>query len=164
MSDLTPLPAADRPLNLRPADGGYVLHDGDVPVGSLRREGGSGSGATVTFADGAWRFAGGGMLRPRVTVTDAASGGEAAVLRTKGVTGAHVVVEVGGRELDARAEGKLSDRWTVSDGDTVLVEVRGGAGAAHVARPSGEVEPVVLAIALYGAVQSAAAAAASAAT
>lgn len=161
---------ADRsgPFVLAAGSHGYELLAGGELAGRLVREGASGTGLLARSARGSWRFAGDGFLRPRVAVTDAASGEEVASLRARGVSGARGTVTVAGRELAYRARGALADRWELLDGDRTLVAVTTLAGVRderfELALATPPPDDLLVLIACYGALQNSAAAAASAAT
>ncbi len=153
-------------VELAAAGGGYELRAGRELVARLERSGAKGSGLEARSAEGGWRFAGEGVLRSRVVVTDAATGAEVATIRPRGVSGARGEVVAGGRTLEYRVDGTLTTRWQLLDGDVPLVSVEAvGAGEERyrVALSDPPPDLLLVVIACYGALQSDAAAAASAA-
>ena len=150
-------------LSLAGRAGDHELRDGDRLVGTLRRAGSSGTDASVETTAGTWRFAGRGVLRPGVEVTDARAGERVATFRGSGMSGARGVIELGDRELEYRTEGALATRLVVADASGPLVEVAHDTNGAAPATVTlhGDVSDVLLMVACYLAVQNIGAAAAS---
>jgi hypothetical protein len=153
------------PLELAPAARGFELRAAGAVAAVIQREGSGGSDAVARSADGEWRFAG-GWLGGRVGVTDVASGERVAMIRQRGVTGTRGRVSIGDRELDYRSTGTSATRWELLDHGTVFVDVAGVSATEErftVTLSEPAPESLLVLIACYGAMQSSAAAAASAA-